>query len=266
MPELLETCARELDGGRLTGSELAILDLWHERVRRSSRRTAEAFAGAPAADWEKLILEHPAQGHEWYDFVETSATIDEMAVFLLENKHYPVFLRLLWAIQVVQICEDGRRAVEENIADEHEPVPHADLMRRMMEGVRSRAAGELTLASYPALTDRTLVFYYGYYRDPWHLVGSVFATERMGTRRVRCMDAGLRRLGLNDYELEFTTTHSECDDHHAADWLDRVIIPSVARMPELMNSIARGIAECLDTSNDYLDFLLRRAIANRKRL
>ena len=189
-----------------------------------------------------------------------------MAVFLLENRHYPVFLHLLEAIRGVQIYEDGRKAVEENIADEHEPVPHADLMRRMMEAVRSRAREKLELASYPALADRTLVFYYGYFRDPWHLVGSVFATERMGTRRVRCMDRALRRLGLSDHELAFTTTHSECDDHHATDWLVRVIVPSIERQPEVRESIARGIAECLDTSRRYLDFVFRRAVDDRKML
>ena len=73
------------------------------------------------------------------------------------------------------------------------------------------------------------------------------------------MDSGLRRLGLSEHELAFTTTHAQCDDHHAQDWLDRVIVPSIERRPELARSIADGIAECLDTSKDYLDFLLRRA-------
>lgn len=260
---LLERCALEMDGGCLTISELAMLDLWRPRLQERSGPTSEALLSRPVDDWETLILDHPAHRHKWYDFIETGITIDQMAVFLLENKHYPVFLHLLEAIRRVQICEDGRRAVEENIADENEPAPHADLMRRMMEAVRSRTRQKPKLATYPALTDRTLIFYYGYYCDPWHLVGSVFATERMGTRRVFCMDKGLRRLGLNDHELAFTITHSECDDHHANDWLVRVIAPSIERGPDIRESIARGIAECLDTSAVYLDFLLRRANADR---
>jgi hypothetical protein len=153
--------------------------------------------------------------------------------------------------------------VQENIADEREPVPHAGLMRRLMEAVRHRARPDLELTAHPTLVDRTLAFYYGYYCDAWHLVGSVFATERMATRRVSCMDEGLRRLGFDDHARAFTITHSECDDHHARDWLERVIVPSIERNEPLRAPIAKGIAACLDTSEQYLDSLMNRVIVGR---
>jgi pyrroloquinoline quinone (PQQ) biosynthesis protein C len=246
-----------MEDGGLSDDESRRLASWCSRACEPSR-SAEDFLSAPTDEWESLILAHPAHRHEWYDFIKDEITVDELAQFLLENNRYPTFLRLLEAIAAVQICEDGRRAVQENIADEQEPVPHAGLMRRLMEAVRDRARPDLELMAHPTLVDRTLVFYYGYYCDAWHLVGSVFATERMATRRVSCMDEGLRRLGFDDRARAFTITHSECDDHHARDWLERVIIPSIERDQRLRAPIAKGIAGCLDTSEQYLDFLMNR--------
>src|SRR5262249_51128039 len=230
----------------LSEAELRRLESWCSQPCERSRSTEDFLSAAPA-EGESLILAHPAHHHAWYGFIKEEITTDELAQFLLENCHYPTFLRLLGAIEAVQICEDGRRAVQENIADEQEPVPHAGLMRRLMEAVRHRARPDLELAVYPTVVDRPLVFYYGYYCDAWHLVGSVFATERMATRRVSCMDEGLRRLGFDEDTRAFTITHSECDDHHARDWLERVIVPHIERGESLRCTIAKGSSGLPDT-------------------
>src|SRR5262245_35037025 len=234
-----------MEGGGLSEAERRRLGSWYSQACRPSR-SAENLLSTPPAEWEALILRHPAHRHEWYGFIKDEITVDELAQFLLENHRYPTFLRLLEAIAAVQTCEDGRRAVQENITDEQEPVPHAGLMRSLMGAVRRRARPDLELTAHPTLVDRTLVYYYGYYCDPWHLVGSVFATERMATRRVRCMDDGLLRLGFDEDARAFTITHSECDDHHARDWLERVIVPSIERDETLRAPIATGIAACID--------------------
>jgi len=261
--DLLQRCADQLDGEQLDAADRNLLEQWNSRVRWLATETIEQFVATPLADWESLITAHAAHRHVWYDFFRDDITIDEAAAFLLENGNYPAFLRLLEKIAEVQTCKEALAAVAQNIADEHEPEPHAELMRRLMQAVRARARHDLTLSQHPTLVERTLVFYYGYYCNPWHLVGSVFATERMGTRRVACMDQGLRRLGLSSHELAFTTIHSQCDDHHASDWLERVIIPSVVLQPDLRRAIAEGVATCLVTSNDYLTFLLRRVVLER---
>jgi Iron-containing redox enzyme len=269
--DLLKRCAENLAVGQLGTEDLDLLEEWNSSVKCRSSLLTERFLGTPPADWEGLITEHDAHRHAWYDLIRSELTIDEVAAFLLENNHYPAFLRLLEKIAEVQTCDDAVAAIAENIADEHRPEPHSQLMGRLMRAVQARARHDLALAEYPSLIDRTLVFYYGYYCNPWHLVGSVFATERMGTRRVACMDAGLRRLGLSDDELAFTTIHSQCDDHHASDWLKRVIVPSIVSDPDLRPCIAEGIASCLSASNEYLTSLLirvavERALADRQPL
>src|SRR6516225_10607241 len=137
---LLERCAKQMEGGGLSEAELRRLESWCSQACERSRSTEDFLSAAPA-EWESLILAHPAHHHAWYGFIKEEATTDEMAQFLLENRHYPTFLRLLEAIEAVQICEDGRRAVQENLADEQEPVPHAGLMRRLMSCRISPACG-----------------------------------------------------------------------------------------------------------------------------
>ena len=256
--ELLANCAAQ-QGSHLTDADETLLARWHEQVFPAPVDFFFHLSTADAMQWDQLIAEHRAHNHPWYDFIVDQLDVDNMASFLLENKHYPEFLVLLKKILQVQLSADAVAAVQENIDDEFQPEPHAELMRKLMVAVRTRAEQPILLDSYAQLIDRTLVFYYGYYLQPWHLVGSLFATEHMGTHRVICMKKGLQRMGLTSDELAFTTVHSECDEHHADDWLQRVIVPTIVQRPELKTQIAAGIAECLETSACYLDFVLHRA-------
>ena len=263
LASLLERCAANLKSGHVNAMDRTLLRRWNAGLEHETDSLALRLAATATTGWDDVVTAHVAHRHYWYEFVKDEITIDEMAGFLLENGHYPPFLALLERIRDSQLLYDARAAIDENIEDEHRPEPHADLMRRLMLAVKQRARPDLVLAQHPSLIDRTLVFYYGYFCDPWHLVGSVFATERLGTRRVICMGEGLKRLGLSEHERTFTTIHADCDDHHAGDWLERVIRPSIAFDESVLPRIAAGIAACLETSHVYLDYLSNRAINGR---
>jgi hypothetical protein len=259
---LLERCAAHMTAKRIDPVDQALLRRWNAGLEYETDPLTRALVHADTRSWDSMITAHEAHRHYWYEFVRDEITIDEFAGFLLENVHYPSFLCLLERIREAQALADSRAAIDENIADEHQPEPHADLMRRLMMAVRQRASPKLPLTQSPALVDRTLVFQYGYFCDPWHLVGSVFATERLGTRRVICMGDGLKRLGLDEHERMFTTIHAACDDHHAGDWLERVILPNAVDAG-IRARVAQGIAACLETSRTYLDFLANRVVQTR---
>lgn len=235
---------------------------WYDTELNIRPELSDQLLATHTEQWAECIAGHRAHLHEWYSFMATDIDIDTMATFLLENVHHPTFIDLLQKILSIQFLPDAVSAVQENIDDEFQPEPHANLMKRMMMAVKERASDSLPLQMYPSLINRTLIFYYGYYLKPWHLVGSLFATEQMGTYRVICMRQALERLKLTQQELAFTVIHSECDEHHADDWLQRVIVPSIEQRPELKPLIAAGIAQCLETSGIYLDFLLARARHN----
>lgn len=254
--DLLHICVQRV-GSQLDDKDERALKTWWQEERERSVPVAEAILARPDADWEGAIFEHPAHRHAWYDALAEKVSIAEYATFLLENNAFPSFLAMVERTLQAQVCDRGRAAVQRNIDDEQVPVPHAELMRRLMQAVKAKA-GDVSLESYPSLIDRTLVFYYGYYCDPWHLVGSLCAMEMLAVDRMTKMGAGLQRLGFDPADLEYISVHLECDDGHAREWIEDVIIPSVEQDPRLRRPVAEGIASCLATSERYLDDLCAR--------
>jgi hypothetical protein len=251
--DLLEACVRRL-GSRLdAGDERRLQDWWTERREEAAPLTEKLLAkGEP--EWTDEILAHRAHRHPWYEQIAREVSLASYAAFLLENRAFPAFLPLVERALSVQVSDEGRTAVQRNIDDEEVPVPHTELMRRLIGAIKARV-GDLRLPSYPSLVDRTLVFYYGYYCDPWHLIGALYATEAMAHHRMTRMGEGLRRLGFQPAEMEFIAVHLDCDDGHARDWSHGVVQPSIGADRRLRIPIAQGIASCLETSARYLDDL-----------
>ena len=188
------------------------------------------------------------------------ASLDQFATFMLENRGFPAFLPMVERAMPAQVCDEARAAFQRNIDDEQLPVPHADLMRRLMGALRSRA-GELRFPEHPSRIDRTLTFHYGYHLDVWSMIGSLYVTEVMALHRLQAMGEGLTRLGLTRHELEFVHVHMECDEEHGRDWSEGVIAPTLRLKPDLLEPIAAGIAVSLETSALYLDHLVQRHVA-----
>ena len=255
--KLLEVCAGNLDGQLARHHELALRAWWEIECADASAIVEPLLKRAD--EWEAFIIDHPAHRHHFYDQLADAFSIEQYAAFLLENGSFPAFLPLVTRTLSVQNCDQARAAIAHNIADEQIPVPHADLMRRLFVGVRARAGDRVQLETFASLIDRTLIFYYGFYCEPWHLVGSLWATEVMANHRLVHMHRGLLRLGLNAHELEFFHVHLACDDGHAAEWQTEVVLPSIARDASLCRPLVEGFVACLQTSQRYLDYLSQRA-------
>lgn len=258
--QLLRTCAQRLvSRSPLEGHEQRALRHWRETYRGRSGTLAEILDIEAEAQWSRVILEHRAHRHPFYEVLAESADLHEFAGFLLENWAFPAFLPLVERALAVQIRPEARAALLRNIHDEQIPTPHATLARRLMTAVKTRAGDSVRVELGESLINRTLIFYYGYFCDPWNLVGSLYATEVMGRYRMIKMGAGLARLGFSEDELEFIRVHIDCDDNHASDWMDGVVAPTLAADSALRAPIAEGIATCLSTSACYLDELMQRS-------
>jgi hypothetical protein len=256
--KLLDVCAQSMASGHIDEAGELALRRWWLRQRNRAEDLIATFTACPVADWTGRILAHRAHRHPWYGLLANEVTLQEFATFMLENKSFPMFLPLAERALQVQICEQARAALQRNIDDEQVPVPHADLMRRLMGALKALAGDGLQVQVYASLIDRTLVYYYGYYLDPWSLVGSMYVTEAVAFQRLRDMNRGLQRLGLRPDDLEFIRVHMSCDEGHARDWTDCVIGPTLGLNPSLRTHIAAGIAVSLETSARYLDRLVDR--------
>ena len=262
---LLRACVHGM-GSQLSAVEKSALQRWWTVQQRRAAPLAAELLAQPESAWTAAVTRHRAHRHAFYDELAERADVPEFARFLLENWALPPFLRLVERALQVQICDTSCTALLRNIKDELFPKPHAELMRNLMTAIKERAGAGLNLELGQTLIDRTLIFYYGFYCDPWNLVGSLFATEMMGQHRMTRMGAGLTRLGFQPSELEFIRVHIECDEGHARDWMESVLMPSIRANPDLRARIATGIAACLVTSGHYLDDLSRRALRRRVRL
>jgi len=262
-PDLLDVCVRCIDTQRLDEASASALRYWWAPQRRQAEGLIVGITGCPVADWTSMILAHRAHRHPWYDLLAKEVTLQEFAAFMLENLSFPAFLPLAERALKAQICDQARAALQRNIDDEQVPVPHAELMRRLMRALQARAGNGLPLKVYPSLVSRTLIYYYGYYLDPWSLVGSMYVTEAVALQRLADMNTGLRRLGFGAHDLEFIRVHITCDEDHARDWSDSVIGPTLGLKPSLRTNIAEGIAIALETSARYLDQLVARATERR---
>jgi hypothetical protein len=257
-PALLDLCSNKMESGQLDKAAETALRDWWKLERECADPVVEALMSRPASEWTEAILEHRAHRHPWYDALANEVTLEEFATFMLENRRFPAFLPLAQRALKAQICDDARAALQRNINDEQVPVPHAELMGRLMGALKARAGDRLRLEVYPSLVDRTLVFYYGYYLDVWSLIGSLYVTEAVAFHRLQGMNTGLKRLGLNAHELDFIRIHMTCDEDHARDWSDGVVAPTLNLHPSLRSRIAEGIAVCLETSGRYLDRQVQR--------
>jgi len=255
---LLDLCWNNMESGQLDTVGETALRGWWKLARARVDPLVKALVSRPATEWTEAILEHRAHRHPWYDALATEVTLEEFATFMLENRRFPAFLPLAQHALKAQICDEAREALQRNIDDEQVPVPHAELMGRLMGALKARVGEGLRLEVYPSLVDRTLVFYYGYYLDVWSLIGSLYVTEAVAFHRLQGMNTGLQRLGLNAQELEFINIHMTCDENHARDWSDGVVGPTLNLDPSVRSSIAEGIAVCLDTSARYLDRQVQR--------
>lgn len=261
---LLQKCVQHMRSHLDDWDDRALRRWWKGEAARVAGLTATLLA-APDYEWHTVIVQHRAHRHPWYDQLAQEVSLDEFAAFLLENRAFPASLPLVERALQVQICNEGRAALLRNIADEQLPVPHAELLSRLIGAVRARLGDNVLLESFTSLIHRALVFYYGYYCDPWNLAGSLYATEVMAYHGMAQMDAGLVRLGFDAEELEFIRVHLLCDEEHARDWSDGVLAPSVRMNPGLRVFIAEGIAACLETSARYLDDLCIRQIQRAQR-
>jgi hypothetical protein len=255
---LLDLCASNMNSGQLDTVGETALRGWWKFEREGVDPLVEALMSRPATEWTEAILEHRAHRHPWYDALATEVALEEFATFMLENHRFPAFLPLAQRALKAQICDEARAALQRNIDDEQLPVPHAELMGRLMGALKARVGEGLRLEVYPSLVDRTLIFYYGYYLDVWSLIGSLYVTEAVALHRLQGMNTGLQRLGLNAHELEFIRIHMTCDEDHARDWSDGVVGPTLNLDPSVKSRIAEGIAICLDTSARYLDRQVQR--------
>ncbi|WP_411141970.1 iron-containing redox enzyme family protein [Streptomyces sp. x-80] len=95
-------------------------------------------------------------------------------------------------------------------------------------------------------------------RHYYKAVGYFGVTEYLAPRRFRCVVDTWRELGLHEVGITYHDLHIGIDAGHASGWFKNVVAPLVGGDALIGRDIALGALIRLNTSQDYLDELLRR--------
>lgn len=203
-------------------------------------------------NWISLLSHQSCADHPWYSYLEAHAPIHSYQDFFTEESKMPAFIPLLNRCLLSSTCVESAKAIAGNLYDEIYPELHSKLFKNMLGAI-----GELSLnpEDYSEeLTDTNLTYFYGYYCDVDFLVGALLATEFLVPNRTKAMQKGLDRLGIDRSSTVFLKIHSDCDEHHALDWLNSFVLPELQQSIDRKSSFSQGIACRILTSNKYLDF------------
>lgn len=257
---LLRTCARCMKAGTLLEEAPEDeLRRWWEAEQGRCAPLADALA-SPDASWAEAIGAHRAHQHPYYEELATSGYVHDYAQLLLESWVLPAFLPMVERVFEVQTQTEGIEALLNKIHQEQTAAGRTALMRQLTIAVAVHAqADSACLDLHDSLNDRALVFYYGYFCDPWQLAGALFATDVLAGHQAAMIGTGLTRLGYAGEDLQLMQARSAADDNDPRAWLE-LLGPAMEMKPSLREPICHGMAACLETNERYLDDLARRAL------
>jgi hypothetical protein len=95
-------------------------------------------------------------------------------------------------------------------------------------------------------------------RNAFRAQGALGAVELLAPQRCTRLVHGALRLGIAKRTVSYYGAHAIIDIGHAEGWLQHVIEPQVAELPDARVGIAEGLVVRADASLDYFDYCLAR--------
>ncbi|TMQ02299.1 MAG: cupin domain-containing protein, partial [Deltaproteobacteria bacterium] len=168
------------------------------------------------------------------------------------------FTRFIAAVMVSCESDLFRSRLSQNLWEEGggcEPARrHAQLFRNFLQ--HSLGIAEVDRIDYAPFTRLFVRDYLDQSQRLETMAAAAFlavGTEGIVPRVYEIMQAGLRRAGLPDSELEFFALHIACDDDHAVT-LEQ-LMASYADRPGWFEACAGGITRALDLRTEFFDHL-----------
>lgn len=212
---------------------------------------------------QQVISDHASSIHPLYnEYLSKEANADELAYYLAQESTLdPRFDDILAYMQVGTSAKE-KMEIASNYWDEmgngNPEEVHTKLFARAMKDLNvnqsyiqehmlydARVSGNLSSAL--ALSRRH------YYKA----VGYFGVTEYLAPRRFKHVVKAWRRNGLPDAGIIYHDLHIRIDTVHAKAWLNNVIAPIVDKNPVLGREIALGAIIRLNSSERYLDTMLK---------
>lgn len=217
-------------------------------VEQCRQAVAERAARVPTeADafvrwFEALEHEGPGQHDALFPWLAEHATLQELTWFLTQEAAGEAGFDDLVALTQVKLPTRAKLEMARNYWDEmgqgtssamHGPMLEALTRELGISGKACVVAESLALGNLMTAmaVSRRLAF---------HSVGALGAIELTAPGRARCVNAGLKRLGVAGAARRYFALHATLDIKHSAAWNREVVWPLVAENPSTAVAMAEG--------------------------
>ena len=238
------------------------------RARRQATRqgTALDLDALPSdpdefvAWYQRVAFTHPLYEHPVHGFLSSEADRAQLEGFLkLEAAGEAAFDDLVALGQVgtrgeVKI-EMGRNYWDE-LGNGKPHAVHTHLFHKLTDGL-AIVTPEAHELAWPVLAGANVMLWSCIpRRNAFRAQGTLGAVELLAPQRCTRLVTGATRVGIPKKSMSYYGAHAIIDVGHAEGWLEHVVRPQVAEVPESRVGIAEGLLARADASLDYFDYAL----------
>jgi hypothetical protein len=243
---------------------------WEKAMMRRARENWDlSLASLPAdprrfADWFKsTAFSHPLYEHELYTFLASEASRTQLEWFFSMECAGEAAFDDMVAMAQVGTRGDVKMEMASNYWDEmgkgRQHAVHTHLFHRLIDGLNLVAPSAADLP-WPVLAGVNVMLWSCIpRRNAFRAQGTLGAVELLAPQRCTRVTHGAARVGIAKKAVVYYAAHAIIDIGHAEGWLEHVIEPQVAAVPDSRVGIAEGLIARADASLDYFDFCLANA-------
>jgi hypothetical protein len=223
----------------------AEIDFIEAQRREIAPLTAEIPTGTEAfISWfESLKETGPGQGDPLFPWLATSASVEQMKWFLLQEVAGEAGFDDLLAMTQVKMSVQPKLEMARNFWDEmgrgREKGMHGPMLERLASYFDLSPTPETVVPESLALGN-TMVALARHRRYAYHSIGALGVIEMTAPTRAGHVDQGLRRLGIPGKRRHYFAVHAILDVKHSEEWNREVLRPLVDEDHRRARAIGEG--------------------------
>jgi hypothetical protein len=245
----LQVAAPGSDWAMQLDEDCRMLRLEGAFIEAFRQHVAPLAADAPSdpagfvAWFEALKDAGPGQWDPLFDWLATTATLDEMKWFLTQEAAGEAGFDDLVAMTQVRLPARAKLEMARNYWDEmgrgNEGGMHGPMLDRTVQGLDLHPTIEGTCWQSLALAN-TMTALATTRRYAYQSIGALGVVELTAPTRVAAVAEGLKRLGCAPAQRKYFVLHATLDIEHSRAWNDEVLRPLVEDDPACARHIAEG--------------------------
>lgn len=213
---------------------------------------------------EKALHKHSVYDHPLFDYLQTTATEDELKQFILSESILNLEFFDYLALSIIGVSNKAKAEIARNLWDEAGRGKvekfHTVLFNKFMDDLELHYDRQHIIENmaWEGVAGINLFNYLSMYSfNKMKYFGMLAATEMLDPLHYGKLIQGIKRLYKNEkIDFSYYTEHESIDIEHAKGWLANVVIPELAIKPEKTQEFWLGFYMRLNSAKQYYDFFL----------